>query len=206
MYDLYPDNFRFNHVPHGHPRLIGLSGWATAGKDSVADVLTRLYGYERVSFADNLKAFVREVDPVVHPTVLGDEYPIDGIEGLRASHLVTSRGDTEAKKNREYRRLLQAVGTKAREFFGEDVWVNAAFRTLEDGQYVISDCRFKNEAKAIQDRGGLVLRVMRPGVEAVNDHISEHDLDDWAFDGYVMNDGSLLDLEGEVQRVLGDLG
>lgn len=204
MYDLYPDTFQFNHVPHGHPRLIGLSGWATSGKDSVADVLTRLYGYERVSFADNLKAFVKDVNPIVQVEV--DHNTVGYVRKTGSAALVERYGDTEAKKNKEYRRLLQAVGTKARQYFGEDVWVDAAFRSLEDGQYVISDCRFKNEAQAIKDRGGLVLRVMRPGVNAVNDHISEHDLDEWAFDGFVMNDGSLLDLEGEVQRVLGDLG
>jgi hypothetical protein len=102
------------------------------------------------------------------------------------------------------RRILQALGTKCREILGQDVWVDAAFDTLGDGTYVFSDCRFPNEAKAIKDAGGTVLRVVRPGVNALNDHISEIGLDGWDFDGIVMNDGGVVDLEGEVQRVLGE--
>lgn len=50
------------------------------------------------------------------------------------------------------------------------------------------------------------VRIMRPGVKPINDHPSETALDSHHFDGYVMNDSNLVDLEGEVQRVLGDLG
>lgn len=201
VYDMYS----FNTAPHEHAPIIGLSGWATSGKDSVGEVLTRLYGYQRVSFADNLKAFVRDVNPIVD--VQHEPGSSWGPHVRRAEALVQAVGDREAKQVAEYRRLLQDVGNKAREHFGENVWVNAAFRTLDpDKHYVITDCRYKNEAQAIKDRGGIVLRVMRPGVEPLNDHVSEIDLDDWPFDGFVMNDGTLLDLEGEVQRVLGDLG
>jgi hypothetical protein len=196
MYNMYPN---FNAAPHSAaPHLIGLSGYATSGKDSVAEVLTRLYGYQRVAFADKLKEFVREINPYV-------AFPTS--DKIRATELVDALGDAEAKKHEEYRRVLQAVGTKARAFFGEDVWVDAAFVGLEpEHHYVFSDVRFKNEARVLQEEGGIVLRVQRPGVGPANDHISEHDLDDWPFDGYIVNDGSLLDLEGEVQRVLGDLG
>lgn len=210
MYDLYPDTFRFNSAPHPHAMLIGLSGWATAGKDSVGRVLAHLYGYQRVSFADNLKAFVRDVNPIVRADLdyLVGGYPqVPVARVTRSATLVEQHGDTVAKNEAEYRRLLQTTGDKARHYFGEDVWVNSAFRILEDGKhYVITDCRYQNEALSIKERGGLVLRVIRPGVGPINDHVSERDLDDWEFDGYIQNDGSLLDLEGEVQRVLGDLG
>ena len=56
------------------------------------------------------------------------------------------------------------------------------------------------------DNLGKVYDVRRPGVGPVSDHISEHDLDDWPFDGIIHNDGTLVDLEGEVQRVLGEFG
>lgn len=187
----------FNAAPHNHPKIIGLSGYATSGKDTVAEVLTRLYGYQRVAFADKLKAFVRTINPVIAT--------IHGKDIVRADELVRGLGDTEAKTYKEYRRILQVAGTTVREFFGKDTWVNAALDGV-DGYVVVTDVRFQNEAQRIKDLGGLVLRVQRPGVGPANDHISERDLDAFNFDGYVINDGTLLDLEGEVQRVLGDLG
>lgn len=193
MYDLYPD---FNSAPHAHPTLIGLSGYATAGKDSVADVLTRLYGYQRVAFADKLKAFVRDLNPyVAFPTT----------DKVRAAELVDAIGDTDAKTHDEYRRFLQVTGTKVREYFGDAVWIDAALNNLAN-HTVVTDVRFQNEAQRIKSLGGIVWRIHRPGVKAANDHISEHDLDGWKFDEHIINDGTLLDLEGEVQRVLKDLG
>lgn len=194
MYDLYPN---FNAASHSAPRLIGLSGYATAGKDSVAEVLIRLYGHKRVAFADKLKSFVREVNPYV-------AFPTS--DKVRAAELVDSLGDTEAKKHDEYRRVLQVIGTTVREYFGRDTWVDAALNQTSDDYVVVTDVRFQNEAQRIKDLGGIMLRVQRPGVGPANDHISEHDLDGFKFDGYVINDGDLVDLEGEVQRVLGDLG
>lgn len=189
----------FNDAPHDHPTIIGLSGYATAGKDTAAEVLTRLYGYRRIAFADKLKAFVREINPVIAL--------VHGKDIVRADELVKGLGDTEAKTFKEYRRVLQVAGTTVREFFGINTWVNAALGDVEAGDYVVvTDVRFPNEAQAIKDMGGIVLRVQRPGVGPANQHVSEIGLDNWPFDGFILNDGTPVDLEGEVQRVLGDLG
>ena len=59
---------------------------------------------------------------------------------------------------------------------------------------MVTDVRFRNEADAIRARGGVVVRINRPGIEAPNDHISEHDLDGYAFDYFVDNDGTIEDL------------
>lgn len=197
MTSLLPD---FNMVkPHfEQPKVIGLSGYARSGKDTTADVLNRLYGFKRVAFADNLKSFVRDINPyAVFP----------GSDKVRVQELVDSIGDEEAKTHPEYRRLLQEVGNQARKYFGDDVWIKAVMRHLEPEVYfVISDVRYPNEADAIKEVGGEVWRVQRPGVGPANDHISEHALDHYKFDAYVINDGDITDLEGEVQRLLGGLG
>jgi hypothetical protein len=203
----------FNKPEAHHPNLIGLSGYSRSGKDSVAEILNTLYGHQRVAFADKLRELALGIDPNI--VVTQDEYghlqdlrPYPGQYYVaRLSHLVNYLGWEQAKKFREVRKTLQNVGNQAREVFGEDVWVKAAFSTLDRGaQYVVSDVRYKNEAREILHRGGIVLRVTRPGVGPANDHISEHDLADWAFDGYIENDGSLLDLQGTVMIALGDLG
>lgn len=194
--DTYPELPNFNSAPlaEHNPRLIGLSGYARSGKDTVAEILGSLYGYERRAFADRLKGFVYQVNPMLHVET-------------RVQDIVNSKDWEHAKTYNEGRRLLIEIGNKAREFFGEDVWVNALFSTMSvDQHYVISDVRYPNEAERIKSMGGVVLRVTRPGVGPVADHISETGLDDYPFDAVIENDGSLLDLQGSVMIALGDLG
>lgn len=199
--DLTPDFNRLPLEPH-HPRLVGVTGYATSGKDEVAKILGNLYGYERHGFADKLKEFVAAFDPWVK---------VDSNGYLtRASELVATLGDVEAKTHPEYRRILQQVGTKARDILDPDLWINALGSTVlscqdQDIPVVVPDVRFANEVSLIQDLGGVVFRVTRPGVEAQSDHPSEISLDGYDFP-VINNDGSLLDLQGEVMIALGDLG
>jgi len=58
--------------------------------------------------------------------------------------------------------------------------------------WIITDVRFPNEARAIKNKGGIVIRVNRPGVSPINNHPSEVGLDDWKFD-YVINNDSSVD-------------
>jgi len=70
----------------------------------------------------------------------------------------------------------------------------------EDGNYVITDVRFQNEAEVIVNHGGSIWRVQRPGVEAVNAHVSEWEMDNYNFDNILVNDGNLEQLEFLVKK------
>lgn len=102
------------------------------------------------------------------------------------------------------REFLQQLGTEGlRNGLHEDVWVNALFADYTDDlDWIITDCRFHNEAKAVKDRGGVVIRINRPGISAVNAHPSETSMDDWtSFDYVINNDGSKIDLFNQVKLV-----
>jgi hypothetical protein len=90
--------------------------------------------------------------------------------------------------------------------FGENFWVDYAMSQIPDGsKVVIADIRFPNEAEAIKKLGGKVFRLERPGVKAANDHISEHALNDYSFDGHINNDSDIEDLQkraGSITNVL----
>jgi len=132
------------------------------------------------------------------------------------------------------RQLLQKLGTDAiRDQVHLNAWVNALmsdyklldYQYIEDGKvsrngfsdypnWIISDCRFPNEAQAIKDRGGLVWRINRP-LDITSDramasaislqaqrHPSETSLDSWQFDYIIQNSGTLEDLYQQVLEAL----
>lgn len=159
--------------------IIGLSGYARSGKDTVAEFLIEEYDFKRVAFADTIRDILYAMNPSI------------GSQGLK--EMVDNYGWDVAKANGEVRALLQTLGVSARTFMGDGVWISAAVRKMLDAEtnYVIPDVRFTNEADMIKRIGGHVWRVNRPGVGPINDHVSENQLDNYKFNGEINNSGSL---------------
>ena len=178
--------------------IIGLSGYARSGKDTVAGILIGLHGYDTRSFAEPMRESLYKLNPIVHVT--------EGVFKLQG--LVDAYGWDVAKvQYPEIRRLLQVFGTEVgREMFGEDFWVNQAFKDIERTDLIaFTDCRFPNEAQKVKEMGGEVWRIERTGIDAVNSHPSEHSLDDWEFDRYISNGGTLDDLKKTIKVTLDDV-
>jgi hypothetical protein len=169
--------------------IIGLTGYAQSGKDTLANILMGKYGYRRIAFADTIREFLYEVNPMVACSPTG--YLKD---------LVNLVGWDKAKQEPQVRRLLQDLGVTARKLIDEDIWVKIALRNLSAGdRVVITDVRFENEAKSISALGGQLWRVKRAGVDAVNAHISETQLDGYRVDQIFLNNGTVEDLQLLVQ-------
>lgn len=186
--------------------IIALSGYATCGKDTVADILVEDYGFTKYAWADALRLAAEALDPIVH---WDEEF---GSGPLRYTEALNHYGYNEAKaKFPEFRRTLQRMGTEVgREILGDNVWVDATInriareRSLADN-IVIPDTRFPNEASAVHVRSesrNFVVRVTRPGVGPVTDHPSETSLDNYDFDYVLPNDGTLGDLGFRVDELM----
>ena len=172
--------------------IIGLSGYARSGKDEVANILVKNFGFKRVAFADPIRSLLLRVNPILE-------------NGKRVNEMVKEFGWNLTKAQSETRRLLQEIGVAGREMFGDDVWIKAAFKdvNLYIDNVVVSDVRFRNEANFVITDQGRLWRVLREGVGPVNNHISETDLDDAYFNAYVPNNGTLEELEAYVTRLIG---
>lgn len=191
------------------PIIVGLSGYAGSGKDTAAKALLWTGEWTHASFAAKLKAVAYALNPLipVHRGQLGyDEFNVADTSPIyvRYAEYLDKVGHEQGKfGNPEVRALLQRVGTDAgREVLGEDVWVDAAMRDLPPGNVVFTDCRFPNEAAAIQAAGGYVIRIERPGTAPVNPHPSETALDDFPFDARIINDGSQQDLHRQLKAAI----
>jgi hypothetical protein len=175
--------------------IVGLSGYAQSGKDTVAQILVDNYGFKRLAFADKIRDMLYYLNPLVK-------------EGFRVQGVVDGYGWEKAKVLfPEIRKELQELGVSARVHLGTDVWVHAVLNQMVGvGDYVITDVRFKNEATMIKEANGQIWRVTRPGVNAVNAHVSETELDDYPVDHFVKNDGDVKDLWEEVLMLCHHMG
>jgi hypothetical protein len=168
--------------------IIGLSGYAQSGKDTVAELLCLNYKYHRRAFADPMRDAIYTLNPIVFNL------------NSRVADLVDEYGWDVAKANPEVRRLLQVFGTDVgRKMFNENFWVDIALAGLHDKhRVVVSDVRFPNEAEAIKKLGGQVWRINRHNHTPVNGHKSEHAMDNYMFKHVLYNDGTIDDLADEV--------
>lgn len=180
--------------------IIGLSGYGRAGKNTVANILERRFGFEQTAFANKLRDALYALNPIVESNFHDHEH-------IYIKEVIDQFGWEDVKKTHyadEIRRLLQRMGTEVgRETIGQNTWVDATLRNVsETDDLVITDCRFRNEAKAIIDLGGEIWRIERPGYGPVNNHSSEVDMDDFDFHLTIVNDGSIEDLARQVGQAL----
>lgn len=180
--------------------IIGLSGYARTGKDTVADYLVENHEFTRLAFADPMREALYALNPSLGLSRLSLQEVIDecGWDGYK-----------ETLFGEEIRGLLQRMGTEVgREMFGEHFWVDYLLnKALEiKGNVVISDVRFLNEAEAIRQANGQVWRVNRPGVKAANSHASEIQMDSFDnFDVVITNDTTIDELFLELTGLMNEI-
>lgn len=189
--------------------LIGITGRKRHGKDTVGAFLENNHGFYATHFAKPLKRACRDIFGFTFDQVYGDqkEIPDPRWDGLTP------------------RAILQRFGTEVGRAIHPETWVRSTLTRVEDDADVcITDVRFPNEAQAIRDRGGYILKVTRPSRLAPyqrttawiaqwshlaakcwawwhGEHPSETGVDLIEADYTLINDGNLYDLEDEVRAV-----
>lgn len=188
--------------------ILGISGYARSGKDEFAKILVEDFGYKRIAFADKLREVLLAIDPIVwqfnRTAITGEGFR----QVYRVSDIINAYGwdgYKETTYSDEIRGLLQRLGTEAgRKLLGDNIWIDAAINN-QYGNIVIPDCRFINEANEIKNRGGKIIRIVRPGIGPANNHISETSLDSFGFDYIIENNGTLEDFKEKVHDLMEEL-
>lgn len=177
------------------PLIVAISGKLGTGKDYITDnyliPYLKSYGlnnFTRMAFADQVKVNVASRHGIdITRCLLGD-------------------------KSSDLRLMLQKEGTEeGRNKYGENIWVDTLenwikLRTIRDNVQVVlvTDCRFPNEAKWVEDHGGLLIRIEAPNrnnqrldneskgdvvlKNNIASHSSETALDNYKFKFVINND------------------
>lgn len=157
------------------PIIVGLLGKAGSGKTTAAQHMAEAYGAKRISFAAPLKEMAKIIWEFTDEQVYGS---------------TESKETWDGRWNVTPRLAMQRLGTSARQWIHPEVWIHAAFNTInnhyathpEERLYVVDDVRFINEVKAIKDYGwttGFVTQLVCSDVKSDADgsHPSESEMD-----------------------------
>ncbi len=180
-------------------RIIGLTGKAGSGKDTVAKIVTdelesKGQSVCKLSFAAPLKDCAALLWGWDRDRLEGD---FDYKEG---DTLDDGSPDPACKALGMTRRVfMQLFGTEAmRNNIHKDVWVTALKMSIARGDYdnydvgMLTDCRFINELKFVADLDGQLFKVVRGGsvttLTTSTEHASELEWDTWTnWDGIIHN-------------------
>jgi hypothetical protein len=163
--------------------VLGVMGIKGAGKDTLAEILTSMYGFKRLAFADALYQEVADAFGVpvsflqnrdTKETPLPELSMIhcsnaDFITVLKEAVLAAGNSFSVLMPNSP-RYVLQIWGTEFRRTgYSDSYWLDQVKSSICDNpqsNFVIADCRHVNEADFISTlQNGLLIRVRRPVVE-----------------------------------------
>lgn len=202
--------------------IIGVCGFIGSGKDTIADYLVGFHGFRRDSFAGTLKDAVaavfgwdRELLEGRTPEARAWREQVDPWWSTRLN-----------MPNLTPRWVLQYWGTEVcRKAFHDDIWIAALESRLSrrSDNTVISDVRFPNEIRAIQEQGGQIVWVKRGPLptwyhvakkantgdvsaqqmlEGLAIHISETAWVGTEFDATIDNNGTIEQLYAQVRSLV----
>lgn len=202
--------------------LIGLTGPAACGKDTVADLLVTHCGFVKLAFADPLKAEVSDafgIEPLYLTRRETKEHPMSSLAlrkclaiGFVGRMMIDheDRGETlDLDAPRSPRQIMQWWGTDYRRHQSPDYWtyqtsarIGYLLRERLASRIILTDCRFANEIDMVRDTyGGQVWQIKREGTHVPDGaHLSETSGAQFAPDAIINNDYDIRHLQ---QLVLG---
>lgn len=169
--------------------IIGVSGKKRSGKDTFYEILKDKLEIKKYKYVTVKKyAFADEVK----------KYAIDFFN--------VPENEIKLERNRF---ILQGIGELFRSKVNQNYWVNNLFESIYKSREknpnemsVITDVRHLNEVELILDQPySLLVRIKNINTDKDDDkHRSEMELNDYPFDSYIENNGSLDDYRRSIEK------
>jgi hypothetical protein len=173
--------------------VIGLHGAKGSGKDHFYKIVKRafpLHDVRKIAYADPIK---NEVARIFN---LEDEDQYD----LFKRNDVVYHLPGYVPKRVHGRRVLREIGMMMRNYDEDQFtrYVEDQIKSSPAAIWCITDLRFSNELKSIQNNlGGIIVKIKRTGFQ-YDGHVTETELPNDVCDSIIMNDGTLRQYEEKV--------
>lgn len=184
--------------------ILGITGPAGAGKDTLADILVEHYGFKKSAFAKKMyqeisDAFSLPIEFLQNRKTKEIEQECFALKHCLNQDYVQRVLDLGLVKDinepRSFRRTAQIWGTEYRRSQSDHYWLNALDDEIsshpDQKRWVVTDTRFDNEGDFINKKNGTLLRLTSPGITFVADHISEYFWQNCTPNIDIINDHSL---------------
>lgn len=176
-------------------KIIGITGKARSGKDTVGNYLCLKHNFVQLSFAAPIKRMVTTLLNRGEDWI--EEHKEKFIPGLESPRV-----------------LMQTLGTEwGRNIIDENIWINLVSREINNlmtqhahpvpAGVVITDCRFENEAEWIHRQGGgRIWQVIRFDAPEIPSHSSEAGLSTNLVDEILLNNSGYEKLYQRIEEIL----
>lgn len=180
--------------------IIGIHGFKQSGKDTLADLLVREFGFTKIAFADKLKETLHLIFNVPKDKLWGSDEDKQSLTEVRWSDFSKIQRDDKIDSTfLSIRELMQIFATEVCRSEMPGIWYQFLDLKRSD-KLIVSDVRFQNEADFLKSKGAFLFKVNRPAISG-GIHASEAGLHDDLMDDIYLNDKSLEEfLESSKKR------
>lgn len=207
--------------------IIGVSGRARSGKDTIAKIMIDKFGFKKISFADSLKEIASDAfeiplnyfhdddkkdSPFPMPILVTEQHLERLVKNLLAAGCDITQNQVNELNSKGLglsfvspRQLLQIVGTDlCRGTLGNTVWIDIFKRkvSVAEGNFIVPDVRFLNERSAIKELKGYNFLIIRPGLPPIAESAHESELlgiSKELIDTVILNDSTVNSLQMEIE-------
>lgn len=177
--------------------LLGLTGPAGCGKDTVADLLRIHHSFEKIALADPIKR------------------GLEAMFGWQKHQWLDREWKERVQPEIGFspRKAMQTLGTGWGRNLNDEIWIKVCTQRINKlmGTYmfhghkgiVVSDIRFENEADMIRKNGGILIHLSRQDIPQVRHHESENGVEFHRTDFLVQNNGTIDELMTHIRWTVG---
>ena len=163
--------------------LIAFTGKKQTGKSTACKYLEEKYGFTRVNFKDALIAELKQNFPDLLMSIMKQSFLNGDIDTDPCFDYILALTELFQNKPPPIRTLMQNYGTNVRRRDKDSYWVDEwkdeiEYMVVSGSEGVtVDDCRFLNEAEAVKQGDGIIIRLVRTDMTHTDTHQSETEMD-----------------------------
>lgn len=147
--------------------IIGITGYAQSGKDTVGNLLKNLLNINSMQeYLDDFSIYTARILGVSEIVKAAEKWeiakfatPLKEVVNKLFSLPPDTDKTVQYSDTHTVRDLYQIVGTDIARKINPDIFVYKLFRSLDRSKsHIITDVRFPNEAEAIRNHGGIIIK------------------------------------------------